>query len=161
LVGEDGKAWHQIIDIFNMDRVLTSASLIGTGRLALKEASAWGKKRTIFGRVIGINQGIQFPMADAAAQLDVAEAISLKAISLADRGENYSNESAYALYSSVNAATAATDSSLQAFGGHGYHKYNDVERLWRDVRAYKVHPISQELLLASIAERSLGLPKSY
>jgi acyl-CoA dehydrogenase len=161
LIGEAGKAWYEIIDIFNMDRVLTAASLIGTGRLALNEASAWAKKRTIFGRTIGSNQGIQFPLADAAAELEASEAISLKAASLADQRKKFSNEAAFALLSSSNAASIATDRALQAFGGHGYYTDYHVERLWRDVRAYKVHPISEELILAQIAERALGLPKSY
>jgi acyl-CoA dehydrogenase len=161
LIGELGKAWYDIIEIFNLDRVLTAASLVGTGKLALKQASDWAKKRTVFGKVIGSNQGIQFPLADAAAQLEVAEALSLKAASLADQGKNFASEAAYALLCSTSAASAATDRALQTLGGHGYYKDYDVERFWRDVRAHKVHPVSEELLLASIAERSLGLPKSY
>jgi acyl-CoA dehydrogenase len=161
LIGEVGRGWYDIVEIFNLDRILTAASLLGTGRLALKQASNWAKNRTAFGRPIGSNQGVQFPLADAAAQLEVAEAISLKAASLADQGKRFSNEAAYGLLSSHNAASTATDRALQTFGGHGYYKDYDVERFWRDVRAHKVHPISEELLLASIAERSLGLPKSY
>lgn len=161
LIGEAGNAWHNIIQIFGLDRILTSASLVGTGRLALNQAADWSKKRTVFGKVIAANQGIQFPLADCAAQLEVAEALTFKAASLADQGKSYSNEAAYALLSSSTGATAATDRALQTFGGHGYYKDYDVERFWRDVRAHKVHPVSEELLLATIAERSLGLPKSY
>jgi acyl-CoA dehydrogenase len=161
VLGEIDRAWYNVVDIFNMDRILTAASLIGTGRLALDEASKWANQRTVFGKPIGSNQGIQFPLADAAAQLETAEAMTLKAAWLVDQGKKFSEEASFALSSSVTAATAATDRALQTFGGHGYYKDHDVERFWRDVRAHKVHPISEELLLASIAERSLGLPKSY
>jgi acyl-CoA dehydrogenase len=161
VIGEIGKAWYNIVEIFNLDRILTGASLVGTGRLALNQASDWSRKRTVFGRSIGSNQGIQFPLADAAAQLEVAEAISLKACSLVIQGKPFSNEAACALLLSSTAASAATDRALQTFGGHGYCTDYDVERFWRDVRAHRVHPVSEELLLASIAEKSLGLPKSY
>lgn len=161
VIGQVDRAWYNVVDIFNMDRILTAASLIGTGRLALEEASKWATKRTVFGKLIGSNQGIQFPLADAAAQLEVAEAITMKAAALVDEGKKFSDEASFALFSSVNAATAATDRALQTFGGHGYYKDHNVDRFWRDVRAHRVHPISEELLLASIAERSLGLPRSY
>ncbi len=161
LIGEQDRGWQGIVNSFNMDRVATSASLIGTGKLALSQASEYAKQRMVFGRAIGSNQGIQFPMADAMVQLLAAEAVMLKAASLAVNGENFVNETNLALLASVNAASAATDAAMQAFGGHGYLKDYDVERYWRDVRLHKVHPISTELLLAAIAQKSLGLPKSY
>jgi len=161
LIGERDEGWHGIIESFNKDRVATSASLVGTGKLALYQASEYANKRNIFNKPIGSNQGIQFPMAHAMSELLCAEAMTLKAASLADSGENFVNEANYALYESVKAASDATESALQAFGGHGYVRDYDVERYWRDVRAHKVHPISTELLLASIAQKSLDLPKSY
>ncbi len=161
VLGEVDKAWRNIVGIFDMDKILTAASLIGTGRLALSEASKWAKKRTVFGKLIGSNQGVQFPLADAVAQLEVSEGMTFKAASLVDQKKNFGNEAAFALLSSATATTAATDRALQAFGGHGYYKEYNVERFWRDVRAHRVHPVSEELLLASIAERSLGLPRSY
>jgi acyl-CoA dehydrogenase len=144
-----------------MDRVATCASLIGTGKVALFQASEYAKKRIVFHKQIGAYQGIQFPLADSMARLLSAEVMTLKAASFRDNGGNYVNEANYALYESVEAASAATDAALQAFGGHGYAKDYDVERYWRDVRAHRVHPLSTELLLASIAQRSLDLPKSY
>lgn len=161
LIGETDRGWYNVVHSFNLDRIATSASLVGTSRLALKEASRWANERRVFGRRIGENQGIQFPLADAFAQVSAAEIMGMKAASNADRGRSYDKDAAYALLSSVNASTAATERALQTFGGHGYYKEYHVERFWRDVRAHTVHPISQELLLASIAERSLGLPKSY
>ncbi len=161
LIGEAGKAWYNIIDIFNMDRILTAASLVGTAKRALSLAAQRVRERVVFGKPVGSYQGIQFPLADAAARVEVAEALTLKAAALADQLKNFSNDAAYALFSASNAAAEATDRALQAFGGHGYYKDYDVERFWRDVRAHKLHPISHELLLASISERALSLPKSY
>ena len=161
VIGAQDDAWHSIVDIFNMDRIATSASLIGTSRLALSHASKWAKDRKVFGKSIGTNQGIQFPLAEAMAQVEVAEAMMLKAASLADQGKSFVNEANYSLLESSSAAQVATDRALQTLGGHGYYSDYDVERYWRDVRVHKVHPVSEELLLASIAERSLGLPRSY
>jgi acyl-CoA dehydrogenase len=161
LLGGIGRAWYNIIGIFNMDRILTAASLVGTGQLALNEAADWARRREVFGKVIGSNQGIQFPLADAQAQILVAESMTLKAAYFADQGKSFTNEAAYSLLVSSTAASQATDRALQTFGGHGYYRDYHVERFWRDVRAHRIHPISEELLLASIAERSLGLPKSY
>ncbi len=161
VLGELDKAWYSVIPSFNMDRVATSASLIGTGKLALDQASRWARDRKIFKRSIGSNQGIQFPLADAFAQLETARMMTIKAASLAEQGKNFVNEANYSLLTSSNAAMTATDRALQTFGGHGYYKDYDVERYWRDVRVHRIHPISEELLLAAISERALGLPKSY
>jgi acyl-CoA dehydrogenase len=161
LLGKLGDAWHSVVPIFNMDRVATSASLVGTGKLALGNAAEWAKKRNVFGKLIGSNQGIQFPLADAYAQLEAAEIMALKAASLCDRDKPFSNEANFALLASSGAASLATDRAFQTFGGHGYYDDYDVERYWRDVRVHRVHPISEEMILASIAERSLGLPRSY
>jgi acyl-CoA dehydrogenase len=161
LIGGLNDAWHSIKEIFLMDRILTSVSLAGTGRLALNLAAEHAKNRRVFGKPVGSNQGIQFPLADAIAQLLAAEAIALKAASQADAKRRFADDSNMALLESITAASSATDRAMQAFGGHGYLKNYDVERHWRDVRAFRSHPISEELLLASIAERSLGLPKSF
>ncbi len=161
LVGELDNAWYNAVESFNMDRVATSASLIGTGKLAVNTASEYAKKRVVFGKPIGSNQGIQFPLADAAAQLIAAETMMLKAATMIGQGQNFMQAANFALYESINAASYATERALQTFGGHGYYKDYDVERYWRDVRVHKIHPISEELLLSSIAERSLGLTKSY
>ncbi len=160
IIGEIDKAWYNVVDSFNRDRVATSASLVGTGKLALSQASSWAIERKLLGKAIGSNQGLQFPMADAMAQLLAAEAMTLKAASLAEQGKKFADEANYAFLRSVNAATAATDRALQAYGGHGYYKDYDVERYWRDVRAHKVHPVPEELILAAISEGPLGLPKS-
>ncbi len=161
VMGEIDKGWYNIAENFMLDRIATSASLIGTGRLALDTAVKHAATRKVFGKIIGSNQGIQFPLADSFAKLEGAEALMFKAGSMVDHKQNFSQISNYALHSSANAAIAAAESALRTFGGHGYLKSYHVERYWRDVKVHKIHPISEELLLASIAEKSLGLPKSY
>jgi acyl-CoA dehydrogenase len=161
LVGRIDEAWQPMKEIFEKDRISTAASLVGTGWLALDLASAYAGKRMVFGKIVGSNQGVQFPLADAVAQLVAAEAMTLKAASRADRRRRYSDEANFSLLEAQSAAGAATDRALQAFGGHGYLRANDVERFWRDVRAHRFHPISEELLLSQIAKRALGLPASY
>lgn len=161
LVGPMDEAWHPMKEVFQKDRILTSASLVGTGMLALDLASAYAGRRRVFGRAVGSNQGIQFPLADALAQLVAAESITLKAATMAQNGENTTNEANVALIEAQTAAAAATDRALQTFGGHGYLRRNDVERFWRDVRVHRFHPISEEVLLSMVAEKALGLPASY
>ncbi len=161
IVGELDNAWYNAVESFNLDRVATAASLVGTGKLAVNQAAERAKKRVIFGKAVGSNQGIQFPLAEAAAQLFTAEAFILKATTLNGSGWAFVEAANLALSLALSAASFATDRAMQTFGGHGYYADYDVERYWRDVRAHKVHPISEELLLATIAEQSLGLPKSY
>ncbi len=161
IVGELDKGWYNAVDSFNLDRVATAASLIGTGKLALTEAAEYSKKRLVFGQPVGANQGIQFPLAEAVAQLIAAETMMLKACSLEGKGRSFADFANLALLQAETAANYATDRALQTFGAHGYYDEYDVERYWRDVRLHRVHPISEELLLSQIADRSLGLPKSF
>jgi acyl-CoA dehydrogenase len=161
LVGELHQGWYNAVESFNLDRVATAASLVGTGKLALNTAAERAKNRRVFGKIVGTNQGIQFPLADAAAELIIAETFVLKAASMSGAGRMFVDAANLALYQALTAATLATDRAMQTFGGHGYYSDYNVERYWRDVRAHRVHPLSEELLLASIAEKSLGLPKSY
>jgi acyl-CoA dehydrogenase len=161
MIGPPGEAWKGIREVFLMDRVLTSASLVGTGKLSVRQAAEYVGKRRVFGKPVGSNQGVQFPLADAVAQLLTAEAMVLKAASRIDSKKSFEEEANFALLESASAAQVATDRALQALGGHGYLKDYDQERYWRDVRVHRLHPMTEELLLASIAEKSLGLPKSY
>jgi acyl-CoA dehydrogenase len=161
LVGELDRGWYNAVESFNLDRVATAASLIGTGKLAVTQASEYAKERVIFGKPIGANQGIQFPLAEAMAQLIAAETMLLKACSLEGKGRTFSDAANLSLLQAESAATYATDRALQTFGAHGYYADYDVERYWRDVRLHKVHPISEELLLSLIAEHYLGLPRSF
>ncbi|HEV2225586.1 MAG TPA: acyl-CoA dehydrogenase family protein [Nitrososphaerales archaeon] len=161
MVGPPGEAWKGIREVFLMDRILTSASLVGTGKLSVQQAAEYASKRSVFGKPIGSNQGVQFPLADAVIHLLAAEAMVLKAASRIDQKTSFEDEANFALLESANAAQVATDRALQALGGHGYLRDYDQERYWRDVRVHRLHPITEELLLATIAEKCLGLPKSY
>jgi len=162
LIGKRDAAWSAAIEAFVSGRVVTAASLIGTGKLAINQATRYASDRIVFGKAIGAYQGIQFPLADVMSQLLAAEELMKKTAEMYPLNRKlFSNYANLSLYTAVNSATTATERSLQTFGGHGYYKDFDVERYWRDVRAYKVHPISEELLLASIAEHNLGLPPSY
>lgn len=160
VVGNLGGAWRSMKDVFEMDRVLTAASLVGTGKLALNMASDHAKKRSVFGKAIGSYQGVQFTLADAMAQLIAAETLTVKAASMVEKGRGFTDWANLALLEALGAAGAATDRAMQTFGGHGYLKENDVERFWRDVRVHRFHPISEELLLSQIARKTLGLPGS-
>lgn len=161
LIGGEGEGWTKMRPLFMMDRILTAASLVGTGRLALDHASRYSSGREVFGKIVGSNQGVQFPLADAASRLIGAEAMTMKAAAMADKGLSLANEANIALLEAQSSSSLATDRAVQALGGHGYLLDNDVGRYWRDVRVHRVHPISEELLLASIATRALGLPRSY
>jgi len=161
VLGPVGEGWTRMRSIFTMDRILTAASLVGTGWLALDHASAYASRRRVFGRIVGSNQGIQFPLADAAGRLMGAEAMTTKAAALADEGSDFANEANIALLEAQAASSLATDRAVQTLGGHGYLFDGDVGRYWKDVRVHRVHPMSEELLLASIAARVLGLPRSY
>lgn len=161
VVGQMDDAWRPMKEVFEKDRVLTSASLVGTGKLALSLASAYCGKRKVFNRAIGSNQGVQFPLADAWAQLMAAETFAIKAASALQNGKGSGTEASIALLGAQSAASTATDRALQAFGGHGYLVRNDVERFWRDVRGNRFHPISEEILLSIVAQKALGLPASY
>lgn len=158
ILGKQGEALKQMRDIFMMDRLATAASLIGTGWLSIDTASKYAKERVSFGRKIGSNQGVQFPLADSACRLMAAESILMKACEYFEIDRSLVN---IALLQSQDASSASTDVALQTLGGHGYLVEKDVGRYWKDVRAYRLHPISEEILLASIAWQSLGLPRTY
>jgi len=158
VIGEPGSGFRQMKSIFMMDRLATAASLIGTGWLALDTASEYARRRVVFGKTIGSNQGIQFPLAEAACELVGSESIMRKACNEFSENSELVN---IALLSSQKAASLATDNAVQTLGGHGYLTAYNVSRYWKDVRAYRFHPVSEEILLASIALRSLDLPKTY
>jgi acyl-CoA dehydrogenase len=161
VLGGVGEAWTKMRPIFTIDRILTAASLVGTGRLALDKASKYVSVRRVLGRIISSNQGVQFPLADAVTRLIGAEMMTAKAAATADRGGDFTSEANVALFEAQQATSIATDRAVQAFGGHGYLTDYDVDRYWRDARVHRVHPLSEEILLAMIAVKDLGLPKSY
>jgi acyl-CoA dehydrogenase len=160
-VGDEGRGFHYILDGINPERILIAAEAIGMGKRALERGVRYAKERIVFHRPIGMNQGIQFPLADSAAKLETAELMVYKAASLYDRRKPCGKEANIAKYMSAEAAFEAADRAMQTHGGYGYIKDYDVERYWREVRLFRIAPISQEMVLNFVGEHVLGLPRSY
>ncbi len=161
VVGEVGRGFYHLLDSLNPERALVAGEAIGIGRVALERAAAYARERIVFGRPIGQNQAVAHPLALAWARLEGAWQLTLRAAWLFDRGEPCGTEANAAKVLAAEAGFEAADAALQTFGGFGYAKEFDVERLWREVRLYKIAPVSQQMALNYLAERVLGLPKSY
>jgi acyl-CoA dehydrogenase len=160
-VGEEGKGFRYILDGINPERILIAAEAVGLGKRAIERGVAYAKERIVFGRPIGQNQGIQFPLADSTAKLETAELMVYKAAWLYDRREPCGKEANIAKYMAAEAGFEAADRAMQVHGGYGYIKDYDVERYWREVRLFRIAPISQEMVMNYVAEHVLGLPRSY
>jgi acyl-CoA dehydrogenase len=160
-VGEEGQGFKYILDGLNPERILVAVEALGIGRAALRRAVAYGKERVVFGRPIGMNQGLQFPLADALARLDAATLMVRKAAWLYDRGLPCAREANMAKYLCADAGFAAADRAIQVHGGMGYASEYHVERYFREARLTRIAPISQEMVLNYIGEHVLGLPRSY
>lgn len=161
VVGEVGKGFYHLLDGLNPERILIAAEAIGTGKAALRKAVEYANERVVFGRPIGQNQGIQFPLADCYADLQLAELMMLKAAWLYDNGLPCGPEANMAKLKGAEAGFKACDRALATFGGYGYAKDYHVERLWREVQLTRIAPVSRELILAYIGHQVLGLPRSY
>jgi acyl-CoA dehydrogenase len=161
VVGEPGNGFYHILDSLNPERVFTGIEAVGIGRAALARGVEYAKQRIVFDRPIGQNQAIAHPLAMAWAKLEAAEAMCLKAAWLFDQGRPCGAESNAAKLLAADAGFEACDVSLQTHGGYGYAKEFYVERLWREVRLYKIAPVSQQMVLNHLSEHVLGLPKSY
>jgi alkylation response protein AidB-like acyl-CoA dehydrogenase len=161
VVGEPGNGFYHILDSLNPERVFTGIEAVGIGRAALARGVEYAKQRIVFDRPIGQNQSIAHPLAMAWAKLEAAEAMCLKAAWLFDQGRPCGAESNAAKLLAADAGFEACDVALQTHGGYGYAKEFYVERLWREVRLYKIAPVSQQMVLNHLSEHVLGLPKSY
>jgi acyl-CoA dehydrogenase len=161
LIGEEGKGFRYIIDGMNAERILIAAECVGNGRWFIDKAVERAQKRVVFGRPIGQNQGIQFPIAKAYALLEAADLMRFRAADLFDRGESCGAEANMALLLTAEAAWEAGNVAMQTFGGYGYDAEYDVERKFRETRLFQVAPISKNLILAYVAEHVLGLPRSF
>jgi alkylation response protein AidB-like acyl-CoA dehydrogenase len=161
VVGEPGNGFYHILDSLNPERVFTGIEAVGIGRAALARGVEYAKQRVVFDRPIGQNQAIAHPLAMAWAKLEAAEAMCLKAAWLFDQGRPCGAEANAAKLLAADAGFEACDVALQTHGGYGYAKEFYVERLWREVRLYKIAPVSQQMVLNHLAEHVLGLPKSY
>lgn len=161
VVGEVGQGFYHLLDSLNPERIFTGIEAVGIGRAALARAVQYAKERIVFDRAIGQNQAIAHPLALAWARLETAELMCLKAAWLFDHGRPCGAESNAAKLLSAEAGFEACDVALQTHGGYGYAKEFHVERLWREVRLYKIAPVSQQMVLNYLSEHVLGLPKSY
>jgi len=161
VVGEEGRGFHHLLDGLNPERILLAAEAFGIGRAALRRAVAYANERVVFGRPIGKNQGISFPLADAHVRLRAAELMIREASARYDAGLPCGEASNSAKYLAADAAYEAADRAVQTHGGMGYATEYDVERYWREARLIRIAPISQEMILNYIAEHVLGLPRSY
>ncbi|MEU9350612.1 acyl-CoA dehydrogenase family protein [Streptomyces griseoloalbus] len=160
-VGEEGQGFRYLLDGLNPERMLIAAEALGIGRVALDRAVRYGREREVFGRPIGMNQGIQFPLADSLAHLDAAELVLRKATWLYDRGRPCGREANTAKYLCADAGFTAADRALQTHGGMGYSEEYPVARLFREARLMRIAPVSQEMVLNYLGSHTLGLPRSY
>jgi acyl-CoA dehydrogenase len=160
-IGEEGRGFQYILHGMNPERILIAAEAIGTGRAALARATRYAKERIVFGRPIGQNQAIQHPLAKCWAELEAANLVMLKAAALYDAGKPCGVEANAAKYLAAEAGFAACETAVMTHGGMGYAKEFHVERYLREVMIARIAPVSRELILSHIAEKALGLPKSY
>jgi len=161
LVGEEGKGFRYILDGMNAERILVAQECIGDGRWLLKKAVDYANERQVFGRPIGQNQGIQFPLARADMELEAADLMARKAAALFQAGQPCGAEANMAKLLASEATWHAADTAMQTHGGFGFAQEYDVERKWREVRIYQTAPISTNLILGYLGEHVLGLPRSY
>nr|WP_287938677.1 acyl-CoA dehydrogenase family protein [Algoriphagus sp.] len=160
-IGEEGKGFRYLLHGINPERILISAGLVGLGRAALRRASEYAKQRVVFGRPIGMNQAIQHPLAQSWAELEAANLMVFRAAQLYDRGEDSGAMANAAKFLAGEAAFSACTNAVMTHGGMGYAKEYHVERYLRECMIHRIAPITPHLVLCYIAERVLGLPKSY
>jgi acyl-CoA dehydrogenase len=161
LVGEEGRGFRYILDGMNAERMLIASETLGDGRWFVRKARDYACERVVFGRPIGQNQGVQFPIARAYAELQAAELLLRRACALFDSGLPCGEDANIAKLLSSEASWHAAEACLQTHGGFGFAREYDVERKWRETRLMQIAPISTNLILAFVAEHVLGMPRSY
>lgn len=161
LVGEEGKGFRYVLSGMNAERILIAAECIGDAKWFVDKASAYAKERVVFGRPIGQNQGIQFPIARAYAQMRAAELMVHQAAHLFENGKDCGAEANMAKLLAADASWAAAEACVQTHGGYAFAEEYDVERKFRETRLYQVAPISTNLILSYLSEHVLGMPRSY
>ena len=161
LVGDEGQGFRAILDGMNAERVLIAAECIGDGHWFVEKAAAYASQRVVFGRPIGANQGVQFPIAQAHAQLEAADLMRYKAAWLYEQGLPCGAEANMAKLLAAEASWGAANACLDTHGGFGFAAEYDVERKFRETRLYKVAPVSNNLVLAYVGQHVLGMPRSY
>jgi acyl-CoA dehydrogenase len=161
LVGEEGKGFHYLLSSLNAERILVASESIGDGRWFVEHAVSYANERRVFDRAIGMNQGVQFPIAKAHVSVEAASLMRLKAVTLFDANQPCGGEANMAKYLATEAAWEAAEAAMNTLGGYGFTKQYHVERKWREARLYRTAPISNNLVLSYVAEHLLGLPRSY
>ena len=161
LIGEEGRGFRYILDGMNAERILIAAECIGNGRWFVERATRRANERAVFGRPIGQNQGIQFPLARAHISVEAADLMRFHAAELFDGGEKCGAEANMALLLAADASWEAANAAMQTFGGYSYDAEYDVERKFRETRLFQVAPISTNLILSYVGEHVLGLPRSF
>ena len=160
-VGEEGKGFKYLLDGLNPERILVASEALGIGRVSIRKAVDYANDRVVFGRPIGKNQGIAFPLAEAHAHLRAAELVVREASWRYDNGLPCGEQANLAKWLAAEAGHLAADQAVQTLGGFGYAKEYDVERYWNEARLMKIAPVSQEMIMNYVAEHVLGLPRSY
>jgi acyl-CoA dehydrogenase len=160
-IGEEGLGFRYILDGLNAERSLIAAECIGDGYWFVDKAAAYAGERRVFGRPIGQNQGVQFPIAEAYMEIEAANLMRFEACERFDRGEACGEQANIAKHLAAKASWQAGEACLQVHGGYGFAAEYDVERKFRETRLYQVAPISTNLILAYVAEHVLGLPRSF
>jgi acyl-CoA dehydrogenase len=160
-IGEEGKGFRYILDGMNAERILIASESIGDGRWFVEHASSYAGQREVFGRPIGANQGVQFPIAHSYAQIEAADLMRFRAAALFDAGERCGAEANMAKLLASEAAWEAANACLNTYGGYGFATEYDVERKFRESRLASIAPVSNNLVLAFIGQHVLGMPRSY
>ena len=161
LVGEEGQGFRVLLDSMNAERILIAAECIGDARYFLRKSSDYARQRQVFGRPIGANQGIQFPIAQSFAETEAASLMVSHAAKLFDSGAACGSQANMAKLLAAEASWNAADMAMQTHGGFAFAREFDIERKFRETRLYRIAPVSTNLILAYLAERELGLPRSY
>ncbi len=161
LIGEEGKGFRYVLSGMNAERILIAAECVGDARWFIEKASAYAKSREVFGRPIGQNQGVQFPIAKAYANMRAADLMVKEALRKFEANENCGAEANMAKMLAADASFEAANVAIQTHGGFGFAEEYDIERKFRETRLYQVAPISTNLILSYLAEHVLGLPRSY
>jgi alkylation response protein AidB-like acyl-CoA dehydrogenase len=161
LIGEEGQGFRYIVDSMNAERILIASESLGDAKFFIRRAADYAKERIVFGRPIGQNQGVQFPIARAHAELVAAELVVRKACAMFEAERDCGAEANMGKMLAADAAWKAAEACLQTFGGFGYAREYGIERKWRETRLYQTAPISTNMILAYIAQHVLGMPRSY
>jgi acyl-CoA dehydrogenase len=161
LIGAEGLGFRYILDGWNAERILIAAECVGDGRWFIERAAGYAKTRQVFGRPIGANQGIQFPLSSAWAQVEAADLMARRAAARFDAGLSCGAEANTAKLLASEASWTAANAAVDTLGGHGFNAEHDVERKFRETRLYRVAPVSNNLVLSYLAQHVLGLPRSY